>query len=96
MDKEMINLRIITPDKGIMNQDSTDFFHVTLSSGYPISIYPGHAPLIAMVAQCTLKYGYKQKINQYLISEGFIKVKDNSINCFVNWAEEIEIKNSYD
>ena len=92
----MMNFRIITPEKVIINEDSIDYIHVTLSDGNPISIYPGHAPLIALLAQCSIKYEIEQNINEYSVSEGLIKVKDDSINCFVSWAKAIETEKSDD
>lgn len=84
-------LRIITPEKDVVNQDSITFIHVILSDGYPISIYPRHAPLIALLSKCNIKYKDAHDVNQVSISEGMIKIENDVIKCFVNWANPIEL-----
>jgi len=91
-----VNLKIITPEKEILKQDSIDFFHAVLSDGNPISVYKAHAPLIALLAQGTVKYEYMQILYEFSVSEGLIKVKNDTIDCFVSWANAVEIEKSYD
>ena len=92
----MMSFRIITPEKELFFQDAINYLHVLLSDGYPISIYPGHAPLIALLAQCTIKFEYEHNINEFSVSEGLIQVENDSISCFVSWAKAIETDKSDD
>ena len=88
-----MDLIISTPEKEVINQGSISFINITLSDGYPISVYPGHAPLIALLSEGIIKYQDGKGLNKISISEGLIKIDNDLVKCFVNWAITIEKEN---
>lgn len=80
-------LNLITPDKAVIQKNSLDFIHLHLSNGYPISIYPGHANLIALISDGRVEYRDDTTTHKYFTSDGLVIIKDDIVSCYVNWAD---------
>jgi len=67
----------------ILEDKKVDWVHAILDNGYPISIYPNHAPLIAKLG--TNKISYRSGGEKYdlSISGGVLKVENNRITCLI-------------
>jgi F0F1-type ATP synthase epsilon subunit len=79
-------LKIVTPTKDEVQYRAIEHVNLHLSNGYPISIYPGHAKLIALIAQGKVHIYKKQSSEQIQISEGVMVVNQDTINCFIDWT----------
>lgn len=78
-----MQLIISSPDGEILNQSQVDWVNLTLSNGYPISIYPKHAPMIALTSACTLKYRIGDQVNEKQIPTGVLSVSGGQVRCFL-------------
>jgi F0F1-type ATP synthase epsilon subunit len=78
-----MQLIISSPDGEILNQSQVDWVNLTLSNGYPISIYPKHSPLIALTSACTLKYRIKDQVSEKQIPSGVLSVSGGQVKCFL-------------
>lgn len=83
-------LNLITPDKLKIQRDSINYINLRLSDGYPISIYPGHTHLIALISPGKIKCKGKQQLELISVSEGLMIINHDIITCYVNWAEPAE------
>jgi len=92
----MINLLIVTPEKEIIDHKKVNYVHVTLSDGNPISIYPSHAPLVAIIGEGKLIYEDEEESRAILISDGFIHVNNNIVKCYVEWADRTMVERKND
>ena len=87
-----MKLTIATPEEEIVYLESVEWVHVKLSNGFPISIYPGHAPLIAQIISCDIRYLKNNREHQVEISDGILNVSEDQIKCFVEWAKIADLK----
>lgn len=79
-------INIVTPTKDEIQYGAVEHVNLHLSDGYPISIYPGHARLIALIAQGKVHIYKKQSAEQIQISEGVMVVNQDTIECYVDWS----------
>ena len=79
-----MQLIISSPDGEVLNQSQVDWVNLKLSNGYPISIYPKHAPLIALTSACTLKYRIGDQVNEKRIPAGVLSVSGGQVKCFLD------------
>lgn len=79
-------LKIITPDQNEIDQESVKYINMRLSDGYPISIYPGHTQLIALIAEGNIKLSADHQEKEFSVSEGLVTIDNDMVTCFVNWA----------
>jgi F0F1-type ATP synthase epsilon subunit len=79
-----LQLIVASPDGEILNVSGVKWVNLKLSDGYPISIYPDHAPLIALTAACNLKYRVNEQIFEKQISKGVLSIANNIVKCWVS------------
>jgi len=72
-------LKIIAPNQDLLIEDNVDRVRLHLSNDTYISIYPNHAPLIALVKCGTLEYNMDSLTEYIDIKQGLLEVKDNTV-----------------
>lgn len=78
-----MHLVILSPDKIILDVNNVKKVKVRLSDGSLLSIFKGHAPLIAELKTGKLEYiQFSEKI-EILISDGIIHIKKDHITIYV-------------
>ena len=87
-------LNIITPDKAIIQRHSINHVNLRLSDGYPISIYPGHASLVALFSEGKINFQENNLTNHYFTSPGLLVIDQEIVSCYVNWAESPDNQNN--
>ncbi len=71
---------IIQSPSGIDREiQNVEYLNAPLSNGYPISILPNHAPLIAQISAGILKYKTNKSDFSLPTSEGILCVQNNLI-----------------
>lgn len=74
-----ISLKVLSPEKIILEEHQLRAVIIPLADGAPIGIHPGHAPLIAETAQGAIQYrsGYSEK--KLNLHAGVLSVRENRI-----------------
>ncbi len=85
-----LKLTVISPIRKVIDQMPVDSIRLGLSNGYPISIYPLHAPLIARIGHTELEYEQNGSRRSLSINDGVIRVFQDTIICAVNHTGEVE------
>jgi len=80
-------LHIASPKTIILEDKEVEWFHAMLCNGYPISIYPNHAPLIAKLGTNQISYRSGGKEYGVSITGGVLKVENNRITCLISDAK---------
>lgn len=78
-----MQLIICSPDVELVNITQVDWVNLKLSDGYPISIYPKHAPMIALTSACKLKYRVKDQIYEKHIPAGILSISGNKVKYWI-------------
>jgi len=78
-----MKLHIASPREIILDDKEIEWFHAILDNGYPVSIYPNHAPLIAKLGSREIKYSSGGKNYDIPITGGVLKVKNDQITCLI-------------
>lgn len=81
--RDLLRLIVSSPDGEILNKDQVDWINLKLSGGTPISIYPRHAPLIALTSACILKYRIRENVFEENIPQGILSISENTVKCWV-------------
>ncbi len=90
-----LELTIISPQGVRINLKNIGWFHARLANGYPITIYPNHAPLIAKIEKCTAKYHHDGIEHLMSFTDGVIRVIENKIICALEDEAVQKEKNDY-
>ena len=77
-----LNLTILSPEGVILDADQVKYVRVRLGGDSWLSIYPGHAPLIAELLPGELMYS-DAKQARIEISTAIMQVSENHITVFV-------------
>ena len=78
-----MRLLITSPEGVLLDVDGVDWVNIHLVDGSPISIYTNHAPLVALHAQCVLKYRVADEVFEYPVTQGVLSISNNDIKCLV-------------
>jgi F0F1-type ATP synthase epsilon subunit len=81
-----MNLKVITPDENEIIKENVGYINLHLSSGYPISIYPGHTQLAAALQEGKIKYSVDGSEKDIAVSRGILLVENDVVCCYVSWA----------
>ena len=90
---ESITLRIITPERIVLDTDAADVRFPALD-GY-MGILPGHAPMVAALAPGELLFRDAGGEQSIFVSGGFAEVRDNTVRVVTEAGErphEIDVE----
>ncbi len=75
-----LTLRVISPERIILEKEGLNAVNIPLADGYPIGIRPGHAPLIAETIKGIVQYRTNQQENEIHLHAGVMNLRENIIN----------------
>lgn len=75
-------LKVFTPNGLIHELSELSSINVPLANGYPIGIFPGHAPLIAGTLQGSIRYQSKKQRGELRLHAGILSIRDNIVVIF--------------
>ncbi|HDQ73318.1 MAG TPA: F0F1 ATP synthase subunit epsilon [Chloroflexi bacterium] len=79
-----LHLNVLTPTKTICDVEDVQHVHVHLSDGYPIGIYPGHAPLLAETVAGPLRYTDDSEDEHTInLAAGILHVDTNVVHILI-------------
>jgi len=74
-----LQLSVLTPKESVREADDIEYVHLSLANGYPISIYPGHAPLLAETVAGPLRYADDAGEHTLNLTAGILQVDENVV-----------------
>ncbi len=74
-----LQLNVLTPTETIHEAHNIKYVQVSLAGGYPIGIYPGHAPLLAETVAGSLHYADDSGEHTLNLAAGVLQVDGNVV-----------------
>jgi len=101
--EKSLTLKVYTPNGLIHSIEDLSCINVPLANGYPISIHPGHAPLIAGTIQGPIRFRRGHQETAVSFHAGILKIRNNEVIIFTagessqdNMVKTIPEKTEYD
>jgi F-type H+-transporting ATPase subunit epsilon len=82
-----INLKIVTPEKVIYQNDQIDQVSIPTSTG-EITVLPNHIPLVSILKSGEMVFKANGQDNYFALSGGFLEIKDK--NEVIILADNVE------
>jgi F0F1-type ATP synthase epsilon subunit len=74
-----LKLTAWTPSESLITADSVAWVHVELVQSRPLTIWPGHARLLAEMTAGTLRYADSAGIHEVDLPAGILEVQDDEV-----------------
>ena len=76
---ELLRLRVWSPAETVADVEGVQWVHVELSQARPLTIWPGHAPLLAETTAESLSYADDGGTHVLPLSPGMLQVRENEV-----------------
>ena len=86
---QTLHLKVLSPDSTILDVEQVKSVRARLRGDTWLSIYPGHAPLLAELLPGNLAYATGERRDEIDISTGILQVSKNQITVFVGKAQDL-------
>ena len=86
---QTLHLKVLSPDSTILDVEQVKSVRARLRGDTWLSIYPGHAPLLAELLPGNLAYATGERRDELDISTGILQVSKNQITVFVGKAQDL-------
>lgn len=83
-----LNLKIVTPEEEVMNEE-VDQVNVSTVQG-ELGILPNHAALMAKLVPGELKIKKGSKVSHFAIGDGFLQILDNELTIMTDLAQDAD------
>ena len=80
---DSLRLVVWTPEETLVEAIDVQWVHVHLSSGKGLTIWPGHAPLLAETVAEALQYADKTSTHMVDLPPGTLQVRDDAVTLFL-------------
>lgn len=87
---ETFRLRVRNPVETLLESDQTEWVHLRLADGTGLTVYPGHAPLLAETVTTQLRYANETGEHAFNAEAGILQVKGNQVTVFTSSEAEVE------
>jgi F0F1-type ATP synthase epsilon subunit len=84
-----MRLRVLTPAETLLEVEQTKWVQVRLSDGTGLSIYPGHAPLLAETVTAPLRYADETGERMLDVKAGIVQVENHDVSVFTRGEAEV-------
>jgi len=85
-----LDLRVLNPAETLLEVQEAAWVHLRLADGTGITIYPGHAPLLAETVTAPLRYADDAGEHVYNVEAGILQVKRDDVRLFTSGESELE------
>ena len=85
---ETFKLTILNPIETLMESERTKWVHVRLANGTGLSIYPGHAPLLAETVSSPIRYADEGGEHRFNAEAGILQVGRDGVTFFISSESE--------
>ncbi len=82
--RNLLTLRVITPEGVIFEQSDLRSVNIPLSNGKPIGVRPGHAPLIAVTGKGALVFRNWDNNSEINLYAGVLEIRNNVITVLTS------------
>lgn len=82
------HLRVLTPAETLLQVEEVQWVCVRLADGAGISIYPGHAPLLAETVTASLRYGDASGEHEFDARAGILQIEGDYVTVFTSGGLE--------
>jgi F0F1-type ATP synthase epsilon subunit len=81
-----LRLRVWSPAETVLDVVGVQWVHLELNQARPLTIWPGHAPLLAETTAESLRYGDEMGIHVVSLSPGMLQVREDEVLILVGGA----------
>lgn len=85
------SLSILSPDRVILEVDNVTRVTARLQNDTMLSIYPGHAPLLAEIQSGTLVYAVGDKQSELTLNSGILHIIQHHISVYANTSPDEDV-----
>lgn len=83
-----LRLTVLTPAQALLDIEGVVWVQARLADGGPISIYPGHAPLLAETVAAPLRYADASGEHAIDLGAGILQVNGGGVTAFAGPTSE--------
>lgn len=83
-----LRLQILNPAETLLEVEEAKWVHLRLADGTGLSIYPGHAPLLAETVNAPLRYADESGEHVFDVEAGILEVDDRGVMVFTSGKPE--------
>lgn len=83
---DLLRLRVWSPAETVADVQGVQWVHVELSQARPLTIWPGHAPLLAETTAEGLRYADDEGTHTLALAPGMLQVQENEVLILVGGA----------
>ncbi len=80
---ERLRLLVWTPAETLIESDGVEWVHVKLRGDKGLTIWPGHAPLIAETVAEAVRYADREGTHVVDLPPGIVQVRDGAVTIFL-------------
>ncbi len=84
----LLHLQVLTPAASLLDAEDVERVHLRLADGTGLSIYPGHAPLLAETVTAPLRYVDESGEHLFDVEAGILQVEENNVMIFTSGRPE--------
>lgn len=81
-------LQVLTPAETLLRVEAARWVHVRLADGSGITIYPGHAPLLAETVTASLRYADPSGEHGFDARAGILLIEDDRVTVLTSGESE--------
>ena len=82
----LLRLRVWSPAETVIDVEGVRWVHVDLNRARPLTIWPGHAPLLAETTGETVRYADDAGIHAVDLPAGMLELRENEVLILVGGA----------
>ncbi len=83
-----LRLRVLTPAETLLHVEEAKWVHVRLADGTGLSIYPGHAALLAETVTTPVRYADESGEHVFDVEAGILQIEDGDVTVFTSGRPE--------
>ncbi|MGD8997765.1 MAG: hypothetical protein PVH80_06615 [Anaerolineae bacterium] len=83
-----VHLEVLTPAETLLQVEEARWVCVRLADGAAISIYPGHAPLLAETVTASLRYADASGEHAFDARAGILQIEGDQVTVFTSGGME--------
>ena len=85
---DLLRLRVWSPAETVLDVEGVQWVHVELNRARPLTIWPGHAPLLAETTGETVRYADDAGTHVVELPPGMLQLRENEVLILVGGALE--------
>lgn len=79
---DLLRFVVLTPEKSLLDVGGVHKVRILLADGAWLSVYPGHAPLLAEMVAGPVSYVTDSGTEETALTEGIVRIDDGTVTIF--------------